>query len=356
MKKENIKNYILLFTLLLLCSCDTHKIDENDAVDVTKKALSLSKPAVAEKLKGGYSGAPLFLVSTDSNKYVVRFLKHKSKTEIQEEISCLKTASQGGYGPHVYFANVDQAVIIMEYLSHQRISSEQRESDQLYVALAQLLQQIHHGPKFQKSLNVFDWLEHTLHAAKEIVKSKNIKDVPLNKIEEIIATLRKALSRHMAVTPCHSDMHPSNLIFLGKEFKAIDYERAAQSDPYLDIATVAIYYCFNPAFEHVLLSTYLEHKPSLQEEAKLYLMKQAAWIRYGLTFLQLSSEKIGLYPTLQVTSYWEFLQERAAGKIADFENPEYKIKLAKIIIETVINNFESQEFRDAVNILSKTEK
>ncbi len=331
-----------------------HKIDENYAAKTVKNALALPGTVTAQKLKGGYSGAPLFTVTADSKKYVVRFLEHKSKEDREQEISCLKTASDGTYGPHIYFADVDHAVIIMEYLPPQRISGEQRDSKELYIALAHLLQKIHRGPKFAKSLNVFDWLEHKLQVVKDILKSKNVKGIPVNKLEEITVTLRKALSPHMTVTPCHNDMNPNNLLFLGDKFKAIDYEFAAQSDPYFDIATIDIYYClFNPAFEHVLLSTYLEHKPSLQEEAKLHLMKQAAWIWYALTFLELGSEKIGEYPTMQISSYWDFLQERATGKIGDFENPEHKIKLAKIMINTVIDNFETPEFRNAVNLLSK---
>jgi thiamine kinase-like enzyme len=148
------------------------------------------------------------------------------------------------------------------------------------------------------------------------------------------------------------DIQPNNLIYLGNEFKAVDYESAAQSDPYFDVATVAIYYCFNPKFEHVLFTTYLERQPSEQETAKLYLMKLVAEIHYGLIFLKLGIQYIDQYAILSVPSYWEFLSTLGKEKV-DLDEPKYKMSMAKILINDVVANFESQEFRDAIRVLSK---
>jgi hypothetical protein len=189
--------------LLLLCSCGTHCIDDKYAASVVKNALSISGNVTAQVLKGGLSGAPIFTVVTDSKKYVARFLEHKTKEERQQEISCLKAASEGGYGPHVDFADVDKAVVIIEYLQEQKISREQRQSDELYILLAKLLQKIHRGPKFETTINVFAKEHEHLQAVKEIIKAKKTEGAPIAKLEEILTNLHQALASHLTTAPCH---------------------------------------------------------------------------------------------------------------------------------------------------------
>ena len=187
----------------------------------------------------------------------------------------------------------------------------------------------------------------------ETIKTKNNSNIPVIKIEEIINITHKALASYTtATTPCHNDIQPNNLIFLGNGFKAVDYETAAQSDPYFDVATIAIFYCFfNPKTEQTLLTTYLAHQPTPQEKARLYLMKQIAWIHYALVFLKISDENINLYSTLEVPSYGEFVLNRAKANKGDFERPENKVKFAKVMINLVIANSESQEFSNALKTL-----
>ena len=349
--KTHTKVYAIIL-LLMLCSCGVHCIDEKYAASVAKDALSIPGSVSAQVLKGGLSGASIFMVTTDSKKYIARFFEHKTKEERQQEIACLQAASEGGYGPHIYFADVDKAVVIMEYLQGQKISREQRRSEQLYAELAHLLQKIHHGPQFPTSKNVFDFLQEYLKQVKEIVKANNVEGFPLAKLEEILAILHFALAPHLSVVPCHNDIHPHNVIFLGNEFKAIDCECSAQSDPYYDIATAAIYFCFKPEYENILLTTYLERQPSAFEEAKLCLMKQVARMVSALSFLALGVKSINQYATLQVPSYWVFMKEIGMGRI-NLADPESQVSIAKIVINDVIAGFESKEFRDAVNLLNK---
>jgi tRNA A-37 threonylcarbamoyl transferase component Bud32 len=133
----------------MFCSCGTPAIDEKYAANLVKKTLSIPDNVTAEKLTGGFSGAPLFVATTETKKYVVRFLKHKPLEERKREIGVLQIASQAEYGPHVYFADADQGVVIMEFLSPQAMPPELWQSEKLYVMLAKFLQKIHRGPKFE---------------------------------------------------------------------------------------------------------------------------------------------------------------------------------------------------------------
>jgi thiamine kinase-like enzyme len=346
-----MKKYGLLLILLTLCSCGPQKIDENYAARVVQKSLALPGPITAQVLTGGFSGAKLFTVTAGTQKYVVRFSKHKPLEDRKHEMSRLKIASDAGYGPHLYYANADEGVLIMEYINHQPITEKQLNSDELYVALARLLQKIHRGPQDKKNTNIFVKIQKKLQLVKEIVEPDHIKDFPLARVEEIIATLHKALALNQPTAPCHNDLNPGNILFLGHDVKAIDFESAAQANPYGDIASVAIFYCLSPKSEHILLSTYLEREPSAQEQAQLYLMKQANLLSRGLsTLAKWCAGKMSIYATVQAPSWVDFSHKYYEGKI-DMGKSETRIKYAKSMLNTVITNSQSQEFRDAVKLV-----
>jgi thiamine kinase-like enzyme len=157
---------------------------------------------------------------------------------------------------------------------------------------------------------------------------------------------------HLERVPCHNDLQPRNLIFLGDSFKAIDYEEASQGDPYYDIATVANGFCYQPEHELVLLKTYLGRAPSELELAKLYCMKRVAWIFWALAFLKMVPEQLSQYARTTVPSFIDFMRQMGSGAI-NLDNPEHKLKFAKVLINRAIVDRESQEFRDATNMLSK---
>jgi thiamine kinase-like enzyme len=149
---------------------------------------------------------------------------------------------------------------------------------------------------------------------------------------------------------CHGDLNPSNIFFLGYEFKVIDFEGAAQSNPYKDIATIANSYCFTPASEHILLSSYLEREPSAKEWAQLYVMKQVVWLGSGLSFLKRVPEEIGAYSSSQAPARQDLLTSFDTGEI-DLEKAENKMIFGKSMLDNVLANSKSQEFRDAIELL-----
>lgn len=331
------------------------QIDEKYAAMVTKNALSLTEPVIAKILKGGYSGSPIFVVTSASKRYVIRFVGNKSKKAMREEITCCKIASKQGYGPYVYFVDAVRGIIIMEFLSNQDIQLQQRQSDSLYISLANLLRKIHFGPKFEGYRNVFeDILEH-INVVKKNLEIQNIDNIPLIKLEEIIKIISETFALDTTIVSCHNDLSPVNLMFLGNEFKAIDYEYAAQSNPFCDIAEIAIFYCTNPTHEEILLSTYLGRKPYENERAKLYLMKLVNWIYYAVFFLEINQKQLHEYENLQIPLEVNLIKKMAEGATVSVST-ECLLKYAKALINHVIKNFESQEFKDAIKILRESYK
>lgn len=56
-------------------------------------------------------------------------------------------------------------------------------------------------------------------------------------------------------------------------------------DPYFDLASVALFFVFDPKDEEIFLESYFGVPPTLTEKNRLYLMKQVALCFYGLALL-----------------------------------------------------------------------
>jgi thiamine kinase-like enzyme len=330
-------------------SYEKSPIDENYAALVIKKALALSGPVAANVLVGGLSGAPIFKVTTDSSQYVARFLAHKTPEQREREVSCLKIASQEGYGPHLYFVDPAQEYVIMEYVQSQPLSVEQRQTDDPYRALGNLLRKMHHGPTFPGTRNIFD----EIHKYTKMLHVKNDGSIPLAKVEHIVASIHQAVAPYLTSMPSHSDLNPNNLLFMGNECKAIDYEGAVQSDPFIDVATTAVFYCSDPKHEKCLLSTYLGRQPSSKEAAQLSLMKEVVRMSYALLTLVLVPRTTYHYNDVQAEPQKDFFEY---WHTVNLKNPDSQMNFAKTLLEQVFTEAESRDYENAVRILMDSER
>ncbi len=171
-------------------------------------------------------------------------------------------------------------------------------------------------------------------------------------MSESLSTIHQALLPHLTTNiPCHSDLHGGNLIFLGNEFKAVDYEDAGQGDPYFDVATVASYFYSDSDHEKILIETYLGRQPSAAENAKFYLMKQVILLKWVFDWLKrVPAETIQKYGLITAPTFIDFVKEIRS---IDLSKPENGLLVLKTFFSQILDNFESQEFKNAIDVLSK---
>ena len=343
------KCVICFFVLSLLCSCGSRQIDERYVARLVKTKLALSEDVVVEPLKGGFSGTRLFIATVGSQKYVVRFLNQKSQLDHSHEFDALQVASDHGYGPHIYFADRDAGVVIMEFLQVQPIVPELWQSGKVYALLAEFLQKVHRGPLFadRENYSVFSSIGTQLRELELLCKGS----LTIEHLLKVVSDLEGILHNHLTQTSCHNDLHYRNLIFVGDKFKAVDYEVAAPGDPYFDLAMVTISFCENTSHEHVLLSSYLGRQPTKKELTKLYFMKQVAWIYTAVAFLKMTPALCLRYNDIDVPSYEQFISDVGFGRIS-LDEQIGQIKFAKTRINKVFENYQSEAFRDAKAVLN----
>jgi len=97
---------------------------------------------------------------------------------------------------------------------------------------------------------------------------------------------RRAQRQFPTSTFTHRDLNPNNIIMSGGTLLAIDFENAAQDDPYFDLATVGIFNLFTTQQEELFFNAYFGRAATPQEYAKYQDMKIAAYLFYGLSLIE----------------------------------------------------------------------
>lgn len=331
---------------LVASGCVAPIIEEKYAQEVVGKALSLSGPLTAQRLTGGLSGADLFRVSGGAGDYVVRFALHVAHEDAECTVHNSQIASKDGCGPQVYFADPSQGLMIIEYLPNRVLSPEEMRSDRVAGQLADLLHKIHRGIPFDRSDDIF---KSVIRKLLHMKSDQWYRDVPVARLVELVQAIQKTALGRLSAVPSHNDLTQGNLRFGDGVVKAIDYVEAAQSNPYVDVAMLVLFY---PIDEGLLLEQYCERKPSLQEQAQLYLMKLVVLINDAQAFLGgTGTDLLGQYACVQVPLFEECIRAYHAGEI-DLGKAENRLKFAKSTINQVLANAETQEFRDAIKLLS----
>lgn len=262
--------YILIGFNLPLCA--SHEIQ---ALELLRNSIGTNGPFTMELLSGGCSGSKVIKVNTPDKPYVVRFWNMQWAAYFPQDLACQLIASDAGYGPKVYFSDEVQGITIMDYFFPEPLPEIQIRLQ----ALVDLLKKIHTGPIVPKGI------DRPVHLDLLIGGLHKTPFFNLEVIRTIKDTVFSATRSNTSCVPCHRDLHHGNLIYTAGNFLAIDYTWGAMDDPYVDLATVAIFNCKTAEEEKLLLQLYLGHAPNEKEIARLSLMKQPSKIFYGLEFL-----------------------------------------------------------------------
>lgn len=340
MNLVNVKSFI--FGLIFLISTSiASETQEKETLQIMKDFLKADEGIQIKELSGGYSGADLFLVDFEGQKFVVRFSNKASSEEFQKEISICEIASNEGYGPKVYLSDEEKGFIVMEYLVNEL------DVEKISIAsLAELAKKIHEGPGFSSTSNI---MELHIFRMMDYIYSKKFyfEVVPLDWMERILSACREintALESLPMEAPCHGDLHKANLFFSKGQCYAIDYELASMSDPFLDLATLSLSYDFDKEQDLLFLNHYLNREPSQKEQAKLYVMKQLVCLYWGFGLINLVDDgDAAIFTSLQRYCQWNS---------SYFEGSEYKLIMASKFLKEALESFESSEYQEALRILN----
>jgi aminoglycoside phosphotransferase (APT) family kinase protein len=317
---------------------------------VVQQSLGLQEKVMAEELHGGLSGTKVYLVkafrvSDGAQQYVVRFLT-RPYTREPSEIACLRIASNAGYGPHLYAVAPDWKWTVMEYVQPQPVTKEDRASGRYYQQLGAVISKMHHGPSFPDRRTV---LEDTALDIRRI-KKRSALNLFSARLEQILPAIQEAVSPVAQKAPCHDDLNPGNMIWTGSTFKIIDFAAACQDDPYFDLATIIQFNCFSAETENRVLTAYFLGSMTREEQAHLYLMKQAVRVAWTVRFL-ISVPDAALEGVVTSDTIEAILNKIEDGELT-IEDPKVRTELALSLFSQLNRDYDSKEFQGAIDTLT----
>lgn len=191
------------------------------------------------------------LVEIDHQKWVLKVFNHS----FEQAINAQQFAAELGIAPELVFH--DDHVALMEYIEGGPPSATK---------IAQALHKLHHKTnQAQSSLNLLEACDTYLHRAPEEILIQHQKLLPI--LNEFV----------LDKTPhcfCHNDLVVENCLSQQNTAIIIDWEYAAQHNPWFDLAAVVLY-------QHLSLAQakdFLQHYNNWQHKTdeRIYLVSQVA--------------------------------------------------------------------------------
>lgn len=336
-----MKRWILcpsvIFLLALLIGCwkqppTLPSLFLNTNILPTLYEITGTKEFTIDPLTGGLSDSTLYKVARKDKQWVVRFIGHRSMKDKLREINAQSIASQEGWGPALYASDSNQGWIIMQYIKSTPLTAADRMNEETYIKLGTCLQKIHTGPAFSAGKSIVQEIEELLNKLQQ--QNKLPQSINYELLKSIITSIKKNYPRVMA--PTHRDLNPNNIIFSDNQIFIIDFENAAQDDPFYDLATVGIFYIFHPYHEKIFLNSYFNRDYTPQEYAYYQEMKQLAFLFYGLNFLDFITPEIIQTTSVSTQPFAHMLEDLGRGAI-NIADPIDQLKLAVSMLQEAIN-------------------
>lgn len=231
---------------------------------------TLGEDLVVTPLSGGRSGASLWTVTRGEENFVAR--QSGPQAQVDREQACVRLAAGRGLAPRVLYAS--GGLTVMERVAGSPIHrGTPRETDPLG-RLARTLRRLHTGPDFPEGptvLAMFRDLE------------KHIQGLP-HLLGRTLEETTPAFLELSQPAPCHLDLNPSNILATPDHIYLVDWELAAQNEPYLDLAQLGVWVCRDRTERAQLLNKYLEGDASDQQKERMRLARIQALSFYASAF------------------------------------------------------------------------
>ncbi|MBJ7449571.1 MAG: phosphotransferase [Parachlamydiales bacterium] len=243
-------------------------------------------PIQVERVLGGATNHN-YILKWGSQYYFLRLGGDVSYLgiDLQKEYLIAKTVETLNISPKPLLYLPDQKILVTEFIPLKKEATVPR-----------VIQSI---KKLHDSAVVFPWQSTPFEIIKNYIDQLKTADVVLpSVVNTLLIPLVEKLERTLIleIAPCHLDLHKGNFIDDGHHVWLIDWEYAAMSDPYFDLAT----WCSADFFsDQQMKDLVLMYDGDNARESYLYSMRFLADVRWMLwAYLQKEFSTIN-YPYQQ---------------------------------------------------------
>jgi aminoglycoside phosphotransferase (APT) family kinase protein len=234
-----------------------------------------------EPLSGGRSGAATFSVTVGGARYVVR----RGGPGSEPSILSLQMASERGVAPRLVHSDHAGGVTIMERIDGTPVRLNNEHPEHI-AAVARTLRLLHSGPMFPRTVNL-DEVIGNMNGAVRATGNGGLRP----ELVEALSETTRVTARSAGTAPCHNDLNPGNLLMAEGRVYFVDWDTAANHDPFFDLAEIGVFGCPSPSGRARLLHEYLGRAPTEEEAAHAVVSRAGALGFYSAAFSMVSAIK-----------------------------------------------------------------
>jgi aminoglycoside phosphotransferase (APT) family kinase protein len=298
------------------------------------------------RMTKGLSSDLVFRIVVQGSPYLLRIMTRMGEWKDPMRIfTCMKAAAEGGLAPHVWYANTEDGISIIDF-----VEAAPFPATQALVLLPGTLRRLHALPPFPKAFNYV-----TAHNG-FIWKFRNAGLLPKGEIEEGFTRYEQVYAAYPRLdsdmVSCHMDLKPENILFDGQRVWLVDWDAAFVNDRYFDLAIAANFVVAGDADEWTYLEQYFGQRPDEYQRARFFLMRQVLHMFGATVFLLLGSAGQPIRQSENLPSFRDFHRQLWAGEVSLADN-EMKIVYGMVHWKQLLHDVTQARFDEALGIVSE---
>ena len=285
---------------------------------------------------GGVSGAVVLLIETSDRRFVLRIEGPASPLRNPHQYVSMRIAAEAGIAPRVHYLNVDDRVVMMDFIEDRPLETYPGGHQGLAQAIGAMLRKLQGLPPFPGFMDYPDLVNRLwTHVCKTGLFAHGILDAASQRLTKI----RNAYAVHTEkYVSSHNDFLPRNVLFDGKRLWLIDWENGYRNDPLVDLATALDNFAPSLELEEVLMHAWLGQAPDRLLRERLVLVRSLTRLFYaGVLFsASASAPRAKPDPDLSAPSSAEFERAIRAGRLKA-ETVETSHALGKMFLASFLS-------------------
>ena len=316
------------------------------------QAFNTTEVADIILLAGGLSASVVYKITVNDQPYVLK-LDSGTPNNINDELTCMEIAANGGMAPQVYYLNIADGVSISAFIKSEPLQTVFPSIELRLQALAQTIKAMHELPLFTKESSLLDTVDGLISQ----FKASNILTGPV--FDEGFAYY-ELLKKHYPwddtdKVSSHNDLNPNNMVCDGEKIWIIDWDAAFKNDRYVDLAITANFFVTNDEHEHIFLQSYFGEDLNDYNRARFFLMRQVCRLVYAMLMFKLADTSnpmgMGHDPNMQNINLSDVKQQLGAGKI-NLAGYDGQLLFGKALFNEALVSMQSPRFNLSIQQIS----